>query len=68
MMNNGYMNQHRANAPANGAVYNNPSTFNKSQGVINDVNQSRTTRTVSSRPAGGKSGFFGGKTTGSAAS
>lgn len=69
MMNNGYMNQYRANAPAGGAaVYNNPSTFNKSQGVINDVNQSRTTRTVTSRPTGGKSGFFSNKTTGSAAS
>ena len=68
MMNNGYMNQHRANGAAASSVYNNPATYNKSQGVMQDVNKSRTARTVNTRPAGGKSGFFSGKTTGSAAS
>lgn len=68
MMNNGYMNQHRANGAATAAAYNNPAAYNKSQGVMQDVNKSRTTRTVNTRPAGGKSGFFSGKTTGSAAS
>jgi hypothetical protein len=59
--NNGYINTYRdrdGGATARG-VYSNPDTYSKSQGVVRDVNASRSTRIVTSRPAGGRSGFFG---------
>jgi hypothetical protein len=60
-MNNGYMNNYRNQDNGNVArsVYSNPATYNKSQNVAQQVNASRTTRTVTSRPSGGRSGFFG---------
>lgn len=61
-MNNGYMNSYRNRGMQNGATsgfYNNPSTYQKAQGTQNDMRASRTTRTVTSRPSGGRSGFFG---------
>lgn len=61
-MNNGYMNSYRNRGMQNGAsagVYSNPSAYQKAQGTHNDMRASRTTRTVTSRPSGGRSGFFG---------
>lgn len=55
----GYINNYRDQNPNRGNVYNSPGAFSKSQSAVQDVNSSRTTRTVSSRPAGGRSGFFG---------
>lgn len=55
---NGYMNNYRdGNSNARG-FYSNPDAYNKSQNVVADVNSSRSTRTVSTRPKGGRSGFF----------
>jgi hypothetical protein len=60
-MGGGYMNNLRnSNPAAQASAYSNPTAYNKSQNVVKDVNASRSTRTVSSRPSGGKSGFFGG--------
>ncbi|MPR35370.1 hypothetical protein [Salmonirosea aquatica] len=61
-MNNGYINSYRERESQNGTFgryYSSPSTYQKSQSVHNDVRASRTTRTVNSRPSGGRSGFFG---------
>jgi hypothetical protein len=58
-MNNGYINNYRDQNPSRGAVYSNPGVFNKSQNAVQSVNASRSTRVVNSRPAGGRSGFFG---------
>lgn len=61
-MNNGYMNSYRNQGMQNGAnsrVYSNPSAYQKAQSTHNDMRASRTTRTVTSRPSGGRSGFFG---------
>jgi hypothetical protein len=61
-MNNGYINSYRDRGAQNGAnsrFYSNPSTYQKSQSAYNDVQASRTTRTVNTRPSGGRSGFFG---------
>jgi hypothetical protein len=58
--NNGYMNNYRNtdNQAARG-FYSNPSTYDKSQGAYRQVDASRTSRTVSSRPSSGRKGFFG---------
>lgn len=61
-MNNGYINSYRDRGMQNGAnsrFYSNPSTYQKSQSTFNDVRASRSTRTVTTRPTGGRSGFFG---------
>ena len=58
-MNNGYINSYRARETQGGRYYSNPSTYQKSQNVYSDVRASRTTRTVNTRPSGGRSGFFG---------
>lgn len=57
--NNGYINNYRQQGGDNRAVYANPGAYAKSQSVATDVNNSRTTRVVNSRPSGGRSGFFG---------
>ncbi|WP_031530567.1 hypothetical protein [Dyadobacter crusticola] len=57
---NGYMNGYRnANGQAARGVYSNPATYEKSQSTFRQVDASRTTRTVSSRPSSGRKGFFG---------
>lgn len=56
-MNNGYMNSYRDQGNAS-RFYSSPSTFSQSQNAFRDVNASRSTRTVQSRPSGGRSGFF----------
>lgn len=59
-MNNGYINNMRQQGGANtSGVYANQSTYAKSQSAVQDVNSSRSTRVVNSRPTGGRSGFFG---------
>lgn len=55
---NGYMNNFRNSPPSSGGVYANSNAFSKSQSAYSDVNASRSTRTVTSRPSGGRSGFF----------
>jgi hypothetical protein len=57
-MNNGYINSYR-NMGESSRYYSNPDAYNRAQTAVRDVNTSRTTRTVSGRPAGGRSGFFG---------
>jgi hypothetical protein len=54
---NSYMNNFRNNGSASG-FYSSPESFTKSQGAVSAVNASRTTRTVTTRPQGGRSGFF----------
>jgi hypothetical protein len=56
---NGYINNYRERETSRGGFYANPGAFNKSQSAYSDVNASRSTRTVTSRPSGGRSGFFG---------
>lgn len=56
---NGYINNYRGRDNSGGAFYNNPSAYNKSQSAVRDVNASRSTRVVTTRPSGGRSGFFG---------
>lgn len=56
-MNNGYMNSYRDQGNSS-RFYSSPSTFSQSQNAFRDVNASRSTRTVQSRPSGGRSGFF----------
>jgi hypothetical protein len=59
-MNNGYMNNLRQQGPNGaGGVYANQGAYSKSQAAVQDVNSSRSTRVVNSRPSGGRSGFFG---------
>jgi hypothetical protein len=54
---NGYMNNFRNNNAAQG-FYNSPDAYAKSQSAVGAVNASRTTRTITTRPKGGRSGFF----------
>lgn len=56
---NAYINNYRGRDNSGGAFYNNPSAYNKSQSAVRDVNASRSTRVVTTRPSGGRSGFFG---------
>ncbi len=58
-MNNGYINQHRDGAANKSRFYGSSTAYNQSQAATQDVNSSRTSRMVRTRPAGGKSGFFG---------
>ncbi|WP_025763285.1 hypothetical protein [Dyadobacter tibetensis] len=58
-MGNGYINNFRNNNPNPGASYANPATYSKAQSAVSNVDASRSTRTVNTRPAGGRSGFFG---------
>jgi len=55
---NGYMNNYRDGNSNSRGFYSNPDAYNKSQTAVRDVTASRTTRTVSTRPKGGRSGFF----------
>jgi hypothetical protein len=48
--------QNRSNAAG---VYSSPAAYQNSQSVMRNVESSRTTRVVNSRPSGGRSGFFG---------
>lgn len=58
--NNGYINTYRdQNEQARRGFYSSPSAFDKSQSVSRDVHASRSTRVVTTRPSGGRSGFFG---------
>jgi len=56
---NGYMNNYRDRAPDNRAFYGTPGAYSKSQSAVQDINSSRSTRVVTSRPSKGRSGFFG---------
>lgn len=53
--NNGYINNLRSNGQA-GQYYSDPRTYQKAQSTRSAM---RASRTMGSRPAGGKSGFFG---------
>ncbi|CAG5070646.1 hypothetical protein DYBT9623_03191 [Dyadobacter sp. CECT 9623] len=58
--NNGYINNYRNSGGANASgVYSNPAAYQKSQNTFRQVDASRTTRTVNTRPSGGRKGFFG---------
>lgn len=60
--NNAYMNSYRDRDRDNQTTrgfYANPGAFSKSQSAVQEVNTSRSTRVVTSRPSGGRSGFFG---------
>lgn len=59
MGNNGYMNSYRNQNPAGAGFYSNPGTYQKAQAAQSNVQASRSTRTVTTRPSGGRSGFFG---------
>jgi hypothetical protein len=56
---NSYMNNYRNDPNVSRGFYSNPATYERSQNVVSRVNASRSTRTVSSRPSGGRKGFFG---------
>lgn len=56
---NGYMNNYRNDANRTQSAYANPSAYNNSRAAVNTVDGSRVSRTVNTRPAGGRSGFFG---------
>ncbi|NIJ55692.1 hypothetical protein [Dyadobacter arcticus] len=56
---NSYMNNYRNDPNVSRGFYSNPSTYERSQNAVRQVNASRTTRTVTSRPSGGRKGFFG---------
>jgi len=58
-MNNGYINNYRQQDNNSRGFYANNGAYGKSQSVVQDVNSSRSTRVVNSRPAGGRNGFFG---------
>ncbi len=53
--NNSYMNSYRSNNQAS-QYYNDPRTYQKAQSTRSAM---RASRTVNSRPSGGRSGFFG---------
>ncbi len=53
--NNGYINSYRSNGQA-GQYYSDPRTYQKAQSARSAM---RASRTVNSRPTGGRSGFFG---------
>jgi hypothetical protein len=58
--NNAYMNNYRANDNGRArGFYSNPATYDRSQSAVRQVEASRATRTVTTRPAGGRKGFFG---------
>lgn len=56
---NGYMNNYRDQGAASArGFYSSPDAYNKSQSTVQNVNASRSTRVVTTRPKGGRSGFF----------
>ncbi|WP_026628576.1 hypothetical protein [Dyadobacter alkalitolerans] len=57
--NNAYMNNYRGNGGAARGFYSDPNVYNKSQSAVQQANASRSTRMVTSRPKGGRNGFFG---------
>lgn len=57
--NNAYMNNYRGNGSAARGFYADPNAYSKSQSAVQQANASRTTRMVTSRPKGGRNGFFG---------
>lgn len=57
--NNAYMNNYRGNGSAARGFYSDPNVYNKSQSAVQQANASRSTRMVTSRPKGGRNGFFG---------
>lgn len=59
MGNNGYINSYRNNNPGGSGFYSNPNVYQKAQSAQSNVQASRSTRTVTTRPSGGRSGFFG---------
>lgn len=59
MGSNSYINNYRDRAPGGNSVYSNPGVYQKAQSAHTDVQASRSTRTVTSRPSNGRSGFFG---------
>jgi hypothetical protein len=59
MGNNGYMNSYRDRNPGGAGFYSNPGAYQKAQAARSNVQASRSTRTVTTRPSGGRSGFFG---------
>jgi hypothetical protein len=58
-MNNGYINNYRANNPDVRGYYNSPSAYENSRNTVRTVDASRSTRTVTARPSSGRKGFFG---------
>lgn len=57
---NSYINSYREGTPGSrSAYYSSPGVYQKAQSAHNTVQASRSTRTVTTRPSGGKSGFFG---------
>ncbi|TDE13182.1 hypothetical protein [Dyadobacter psychrotolerans] len=58
-MNNGYINNYRQQDNNSRGFYANTGAYGKSQSAVQDVNASRSTRVVNTRPAGGRNGFFG---------
>lgn len=58
-MNNGYINNYRQQNTDTRGFYGSANAYNKSQSAVSDINASRSTRTVTSRPSSGRSGFFG---------
>ena len=58
-MNNGYINNYRQNAGDTRGFYGNANAYSKSQSAVQDINASRSTRVVTSRPTNGRTGFFG---------
>lgn len=60
-MNGGQINnfRNRDGGAATRGVYGNTGAYARAQTAVGDVNSSRSTRVVNSRPSGGRSGFFG---------
>jgi len=58
--NNGYINTYRGNNPDVRGFYNSPSAYQNSRNIASQVDASRSTRTVTTRPTNGRKGFFGG--------
>lgn len=56
---NTYMNNYRQDMGRNRSVYASPGAWTSARSAVQDVDASRSVRTVKSRPAGGRKGFFG---------
>jgi hypothetical protein len=56
---NAYMNNYRTDPNVSRGFYSNPATYDRSQNIVRQVDASRSTRTVTSRPSAGRKGFFG---------
>lgn len=57
-LNNGYINSYRDKETNHGRFYSTPTAYSHSKSVTNEINASRYSRTVTTRPSGGRSGFF----------